>query len=208
MLVLLERLEFVRKQRTRTGNRRELADAVSAGFGAVGRREGIHDVDVAECRHLLRQLVLVFLALVEARVLEQDHLARLARHAIEPVAFEADLAAQHFREPRRHRRQRKLFGRNPFLGTAEVRHQQHASTGLLRRFDRRQGRADARVAGDDAVLHRDVQVFADQDPLALEVHITHPEHADHALPPCSGGQRRFSRAHFEMTRAISSTLLE
>jgi hypothetical protein len=85
---------------TAAGRRRppaRLAHAVRARFGAVRRREGVHDVDVAERRHLLRQLVLVLLlALVEAHVLEQHDLAGSAVDAVEPVALEAHLAAEQF----------------------------------------------------------------------------------------------------------------
>ncbi len=157
-----------------------LPDPVRARLGAMRGGEGVHHVDVAERGHLLRQLVLVLLlALVEAHVLEQHHLARLAGHAAQPVALEAHAAAEQFRQPRRDRRQRELFGRHALLRAAEVGHQHDACIRLLRCDDGRQRRADAGIAGHDAVVDGNVEVFANQDPLAGEVEFVHAEDAEH-----------------------------
>ena len=40
---------------------------------------------------------------------------------------------------------------------------------------RRQRGADARIAGDHAILHRDVEILADQDALAAQVQIRHAQ---------------------------------
>jgi hypothetical protein len=82
-----------------------------------------------------------------------------------------------------------------------VRHHQHPGAGRLRGLDGGQRRADARVTGHDAVLHRDVQVLADQDALAPEVEVGHADDAGHGGSP-------WIELHLAMTRAISRTLDE
>ena len=57
--------------------RQELGDADGRGVRAVGRAEGVVDVDVGVRGELRRELRVVGLLLgVEAQVLEQEHLAR------------------------------------------------------------------------------------------------------------------------------------
>ena len=109
------------------------ADAVGARLGAVRRAEGVHHEDVAERRHLLRELVLVLLlALVEAHVLEQHDLARLARRRRSSQSrSKRTLRPSSSDEPRRDRRERELLGGHALLRAAEVRHQHHAGAGLV-----------------------------------------------------------------------------
>ncbi len=47
--------------------------------------------------------------------------------------------------------------------------------------DRRQRRANARIAGHHAVLDRDIEILADQDPLAAQVHVRHAQDLHDAL---------------------------
>ena len=71
------------------GDRRVLRDAVRARLRAMRGAERVHDVDIAERRHFLREIVGVFfLALVEAYVLEQHHFARRDGDAVQPIALE------------------------------------------------------------------------------------------------------------------------
>jgi hypothetical protein len=153
---------------------------VRARLGAVRRCECVHDVDVAERRHLLRKLVLVLLlAVVEPHVLEQHDLARLARDAAEPFALEAHLLPEQLGEPDRHRSERELRVVDALLRTPEMRHQHHARARGERCLDSRQRRADPRIARDDAVLHRHVEILADQHSLAAQIHVGHALDGDH-----------------------------
>ena len=80
--------------------------------------------------------------------------------------------------------------------------------------DGRQRCADARVAGDYPGLHRDIQVFPDQDPLVTQVRVRHPQDFhdtfDHAIVVSS---MRFERPHSlsyqakTFTRVPSMTLV-
>ena len=100
----LERVELAREQRSRAGDGRRERDAVRAGLGAVRRAEGVHDEDVAQRRHALRERrVVLLLAFQEADVLEQHGLARLRGHALEPVGMEPNGPAEQAREHLRDR---------------------------------------------------------------------------------------------------------
>ena len=63
-----------------------------------------------------------------------------------------------------------------------MRGEEHLRALVERELDGRQRRADARVAGDPAALDRDVQIFADQDPLAGEILVRHAQHIHGATP--------------------------
>src|SRR5678816_1863704 len=84
------------------------------------------------------------------------------------------------------------------LGTTEVRHHQHARACSARMLNRRQRRANTRVARHDAVLHRHVQILADQHALAAQVEVGHPQNGhfaqtfDHASVVSS---MRFEKPH-------------
>ena len=86
-----------RSRRRAAGRRRpggEPGDAVGRRFRAMRGAEGVVDVDVAQRGQLARELVAVLLlALVDAAVLEQHHLAGLHRHAVDPIG------AQRHRRP-------------------------------------------------------------------------------------------------------------
>ena len=92
---LRDGVDLGRQQRAGAGDRRELRDAVGRGLGAVRGAEGVVHEDVAQRRHLPRQrLVVLLLALVDAAVLQQHHLAGLHRHAVDPVGTQRHVAAQ------------------------------------------------------------------------------------------------------------------
>ncbi len=93
-----QRFEFGCDTGAGTGDRGELAHAVSGGFGAMRGTESIHHPDVAQGGHLLRQVfVALLLALVAAAVLEHDDFARLDFEAtVDPVLDEANFLAEEF----------------------------------------------------------------------------------------------------------------
>ena len=104
---LAQRIELGRQQRAGAGDRRVLRDAVRGGFGAMRGAESVIHIDVAQLRHLLREFVAVlFLALVDAAVFQQHHLAGLDVDAIDPVLLQLDRLAQQLRQALRDRCQR------------------------------------------------------------------------------------------------------
>jgi hypothetical protein len=187
---LAERLELGRQQRPGAGDRREARHAVRRGLGAVRGGEGVHHVDVAERGHAARErLVVLLLALDESHVLGERHLARGDLDAFEPVAHQRHRPAQQLRQPRRDRRQaerRVLLVAGTGLRAPEVRHHQQSRAAIEREADRGQRGQQARVAGDAAVLHRHVQVFADQDALAAQIELGHQFHGHCVGSPASG----------------------
>ncbi|CAM2151952.1 hypothetical protein PT2222_270067 [Paraburkholderia tropica] len=134
--------------------------------------ERVVHVDVAELRHLLRQLVgILLLALVDAAVFEQHDVARLDVHAVfHPVRDQRHVAAEQFGQTLRDRRER-VFGLEFALGRAAQMGRDHDSGARIQRgLDGRHGGAHAGVFGDVAVVVlRHVQVGADEHPLALEL---------------------------------------
>jgi len=143
----------------------------------MGGAECVVDVQVRQVSQRLGELGIVrFLVPVEAEVLEQDQLAgteladRVVHAGTERVAGHAHRASQQLRQPIRD-------GLEPegivdlALGTAEVAGQNHAGTALQQIADGGQAGANARVVGDPAVIQRDVQVGAQEDPLAGDVDV-------------------------------------
>ena len=177
------RRQLADQQRARTGHRRIFRDAVGAGLGPMRRAERVHDVYVAQRRHLPGQRVVVLLlALVEAHVLEQHHLARRRRDAIDPVALQGHRDAEQVREPRRHRRQREFLREVPLVGAAEMGHHQHVRLRGHRRLDGGQRGADARIAAHRPVLDRHVQILANQHPFVSQIQARHLDDF-HVRPP-------------------------
>jgi hypothetical protein len=172
-----QRVELAHQQRTCTGDRGEPRHPVGARLGTVGRAEGIHHEDVAERGHATRQRLVVFLlALVEAHVLAEHDLARRASDAIEPIALQAHRVPEQLTEPSRHRGERVGGGELAFFGPTEVREHDDARARRRGRAQGGQRRADARIARDDALLDRDVEVLADEHPLAPQVEVGHAQH--------------------------------
>ena len=140
----------------------------------MGGAESVHHIDVAQRRHALGQRLVVFLfALVEAHVLAQHHLAVFQVDAVEPVLRQRHLLAQQPAEVLGHRLQRVLFFVLALGGPAQVREQHDARARFHGVADGRQRGADAGVAGDLAVFHRHVEIFADQHPFTLQVQVGH-----------------------------------
>ena len=144
------------------------------GLGTMRGAEGIVDVDIAELRHLLGQLLAVLLlALVAAAVLEQHDFARVdAETAVDPVLDQLDRLAEQFAHARgdrgeRIRRLELTFGR-----TAEMRGHHDRCALLERETNARDRGADARVLGDGAaVVLRHVEIGADEHALVLEIEV-------------------------------------
>jgi hypothetical protein len=149
----------------------------------MARPEGVVAVGVAERRELRREsAIALLLALVEAEVLEQHHIAVLhgghgaGRGRIDAVlAREGDAArcriAEKFGQsrgdrPQRERRLEAAPGR-----PAEVAREDRPAAAFEDRADRRQGRANAAIVGDSPVVERHVEVDADEDPLARDIEI-------------------------------------
>ena len=103
-----QRLELRDEQRPRARDRRVARDAVGARLRAMRSAERVHDENVAERRHALRERVVVgFLADLEAHVLAQHELAGRDVDAVEPLARERHLAAEQLAELRGDRRERR-----------------------------------------------------------------------------------------------------
>jgi len=166
---LAERFELSGQQRAGAGDRRVLRDAVRGGFRAVGGTESVVDVDVAELRHLLRELVRVLLfALVDAAVFQQHELAGRDVHAVfNPVRHHRHVAAEQFGQTLRDRRER-VFRLEIALGrTAQMRGHHDGGAGIQRSLDGRHRGANTGVFGDVAlIVLRNVQVGADKHALA------------------------------------------
>ena len=111
--------------------------------------------------------LVLLLALVEAAVLQQHHLAGLHVDAVDPVGLQRHLAAEQLGQALGHRRQRVLGLELALGGTAQVRGDHHRRAGVQRHADAGHRGADARVFGDVAgVVLRHVEVGADEHALA------------------------------------------
>ena len=150
------------------------------GFGPMRGPERVVAVDVAEVRHLPRELDAVFLlAAIDAAVLEQHEVAhgeRAVPHAaVHPVADQAHFATHQIAETRGDRRQRIGFRQLAFDRTPEVRGHHDARATRQCIANRRDRRANPRVVGDASVVERYVEVGADEDPLAVHVDVRKPQ---------------------------------
>ncbi len=145
--------------------------------------EGIHDEDVAEGSVLLRQLVSVLLlALVEAHVLQQDQFTRLDLDTVQVILDQRHLTAEGLGQVVGDRLEAVFLTVDALFRTAQVRADQHRSAFLQRQLDGRQRGQDARIALHRAILHRHVEVLADQHALTLEVEIGHLQNGHVGLP--------------------------
>ena len=156
--------------------REPLRHVVHGGLLAVHDAEPVGDERVGERGELVGEraalgVVLAGLAGVEADVLQQRDLAvgeavdRRAGRVADGVGGERDVGAEQLAEPGGHRAQRvAVLGRA--LRAAEVGGHDHPGAGVGERLDRRHAGPDPAVVGDRGAVERDVQVGADQDPLA------------------------------------------
>jgi hypothetical protein len=152
------------------GHRRELRNAVGAGLGPVRGAEGVVHEDVAQRGHLARQrLVVLLLALVDAAVLQQHHLAGLPRRTPSTQWRPADTRRPSSSPGGRPPGPANRLGLELAFGrAAQVAGDHHRRTGVQRHADAGHRGADAGVFGDAAgVVLRHVEVGTDEHTLAL-----------------------------------------
>ncbi len=143
------------------------------------RPKGIVHVDVCQSRHLLGQLqIVLFLALVEASVLQHHDFARLQLFC-QCFHFGADGVGRHLDGNPQMRRQnvRGSAQAELWVGTAfrssQMAHQKQRGALVQHILDSRQGGFDALVIGDLAILHGHVEIHAHQDALTFEIDISY-----------------------------------
>lgn len=149
------------------------------GVPPVHGAEAVAHVDVGELGELVREgaalgVVLGRLAGVEAQVLDDGDLAvgesrdGLLGGGADGVGGERHVRTEQFAEARGGRGERERRLDAGALGAAQVRGHDDAGAGFGELRDRGPDGADAAVVGDGALGQRDVQVRADEDPLALD----------------------------------------
>ena len=153
-----------------------MGDALGAGVGPVGRPERIVHVQVAQLRKAPRELgVIGLFPGIEAGVLAQSHAAagHSAGEGSSSVAGgiidESDGRAEQRFQRTNHRLERVL-GVRTALGPPEVREEDDPGALLTEVPDGGKRRAYAAVVGDQAILHRHVEVHPHQCALAIEAY--------------------------------------
>ena len=139
------------------------------------RPERVVDVKVPECGKGFgkRRIVRLFFGM-ETNVLEQHDIAvaqlrdRGLGHRADAIVGERDRCSQRCRKRRRDRAQRQR-GDDLSVGAPEMREHDRARALIAQVAQRVAGREDARRVADRAVLHRNVEVFADDDALATHI---------------------------------------
>ena len=154
--------------------RQLVRDALGRGVGAVGGREGVVDIDVAELGHLLDESrIVLLLALVEAGVLEQEDVAVLhfgdgvGGDLPDAVVREGDRALDDLGDRGSDGLQRIFLVPGAFR-PAEMGEQDHLAALVGDFGDRRGDALDARRVGHLAVLGRNVEIDPQEDALARE----------------------------------------
>ena len=140
------------------------------------RAERVVDVGVTELGELLAKGGVVFLlALVEAQVLEQQHVARAKgsrlrlRVLANRIARERNRLAEELRQAKSSRAKRELLLEALARGAAEVAHEDDARAIADKLLDGRQRRFDARVVSHDAIGHGDVEIDAHEHALVARI---------------------------------------
>ena len=146
---------------------------------AVRGAERVVDINLRQRRKLLSEGGVVFLLLlVEADVFQQQHLAVLQRGRLglrvgtDDVGRQRDVLAQQLGQALGDGRKR-IFRVEFALRAAHVRAEDHPRVVRQQVLDRRQRADNAVVVGDTAVLHRDVEVAADEHSFARDVDVLH-----------------------------------
>ena len=158
----------------------------------MSRAKGVVHPDVGERRQVPAEgLVVALLALVEAEVLEEQHLPlaevrdRLLHAVADAVVGQDDVLVEKLGEALGRGLEGELdLVRGVSLRTPEVGSQDDPGLGGDRVPDGGQRGADAGVVGDAPLLvQRDVEVHADEDPLPGEVELVDgPDRGGHVLP--------------------------
>ena len=130
--------------------------------------EGVMHKNIAQRGHLARQrFVVLFLALVQAAVLQHHQLAGLHFHAIDPVGHHGNVALHQLAQTLSHWHQRIRRLEFAFRGTPEVRSHHDRRASIQRHLQTRHRRPDARVLGDSATrVLRHIQISTDEHALA------------------------------------------
>ena len=143
-------------------------------MGAVRGREGIVDPDVAIGGQRLDEgRIILFLAGMETGVLQKEDVAilhrrhRLGRDRFDAIGGESDRLVDDLGDLLGDRRQ-ALLGIGS-LRASEMGQQDDLGVGAREFQDRRGDTLDPGRVGDDAVLHRHIEVDAQQDALAGDV---------------------------------------
>jgi hypothetical protein len=138
--------------------------------------ERVVDVGVGERGEAARELGIVcLLPGMEAEVLEQEDLARgealrgLLGLRPDAVVHETDRRLQELGEPYGNRGEREL-GLALALRLAQMRGADHAGAARDREPYRRQRLDDARVVGHATLRERDVEIDAEKQPAARQIH--------------------------------------
>jgi hypothetical protein len=142
---------------------REARHAVRRRLGAVRRAEGIHDEDIAQRRVGAGERFIVLFSPGLKRTFSSSTTSPSAtstppRQSSTRRTGCARAATTGARPPG----PGSTAGRIHPPWAAEVRHQHDPGTGVERHAHGRQGGADARIGGDGTILHRHVEILADQ----------------------------------------------
>ncbi len=160
-------------------------------------REAVVDIEVAERRQLARERrIVLFLAGMEARVFEQQHIARIELGdrglggLADAIVRERDRAADGARHLGGERPERFLVV--AALRPAEMRNEDHLAALAGDLVDGRRHALDAGDVGDLAVLHRRVEVDAQEHAFAVDVDVVEGAEAMAFATSCPGraSQRR------------------
>ena len=175
--------------------------------GAVSRTEGVVHVEVAQRGQLLGEGRVVFrLARMEAHVLQHHDLAILHRlhrgfnRRADAVVEVADRTADQLAQPLR-----QWSGSIGLIDlpiwAAEVGEQNDARLPFDEVLNSRNRLADPGIVDDPAVLHRDVEIDADQHALPGDVHVAD---GDFLQRPADRGVRgQFSRSPMNTVRSTT-----
>ena len=152
-----------------------MGEPFGRGVGAVGGGKGVVDIDVAELGELrdMGRIVLL-LALVEAGVLQEQHVAvlhfgdRVGGRLADAVGGKGDRALDDVGDRRGDGPQRIGLVR-PALGTAEMREKNDLAAFVRDLRDGRRDPLDARRIGHAAVFGRNVEIDPQKHALAGDV---------------------------------------
>ncbi|MPM50421.1 hypothetical protein SDC9_97160 [bioreactor metagenome] len=165
----------------------------SRAVGTVRRAKRVVDIHVGKAGQLFAECGLVFgLFFAEAGILQQHHVAvfhcgngglcMLAHNGV--IIGKHDRLAQQLCQTRRARSEAELRLRAVFR-LAQMAAKDNLAAVCNQLFNGRQGRDDAVIVGDDAVLHRDVEIYPDKNALALYVNIVNCFFAKSAHTACT-----------------------
>ena len=156
--------------------RQLVAEALGRGMRAVRGREGVVDPDVAELGQFRDEgRIVLFFFLVEAGVFQAQDVAilhrgdRLLRRLADAIIGERDRLLDHARQCRGDGLERILVVAP--LRAAEMREQDHLAALVGYLGDGRRHALQPGRVGDAAVLHRHVEIDAQQHALALHVDV-------------------------------------